>query len=225
MRDLIFYNEETNEINTKRIPVVFNDIQEANKTMITMDIKGKDYVQVNERIKAFRMVYPTGFIKTEMLKNNDGICVIKAAVGYYDKLEHELTDTIEEIILATGTAEEIEGSTFINKTSYIENCETSAIGRALGIAGFGIDTSVASAEEVQNAIANQKKKTGKTYMTDTSEDETYKLKLIDEIYDLIDETKTDETKVLKEYQVEEIEQMTKEQMESCKILLLKKKNK
>ena len=224
MRDLIFYNEENNEITTKKIPVVFNDIQEANKTMITMDIKGKDYIQVNERIKAFRMVYPTGFIKTEIIKNNDGICVIKAMVGYYDYIIQYDSggsgEIREEHILATGTAEEIEGSTFINKTSYIENCETSAIGRALGIAGFGIDTSVASAEEVQNALANQKKKTGKTYMTNTSEDETYKLKLIDEIYDLIEETK-----VLKEYQVEEIEQMTKEQMESCKILLLKKKNK
>lgn len=59
------------------------------------------------------------------------------------------------MVLGTGTAYEKEGSTFINKTSYIENCETSAVGRALGMAGFGIDTSIASAEEVQNAIANQ----------------------------------------------------------------------
>ena len=59
-------------------------------------------------------------------------------------------------VIATGTAYEKENSTFINKTSYIENCETSAVGRALGMAGFGIDTSVASAEEVANAIENQK---------------------------------------------------------------------
>ena len=49
-----------------------------------------------------------------------------------------------------------------NKTSYIENCETSAVGRALGMCGFGIDTSIASAEEVQNAMANQKTKETKT---------------------------------------------------------------
>ena len=60
-------------------------------------------------------------------------------------------------MLGTGTAYEKESSTFINKTSYIENCETSAVGRALGMAGFGIDTSVASAEEVKNAINNQTK--------------------------------------------------------------------
>jgi hypothetical protein len=46
----------------------------------------------------------------------------------------------------------------INKTSYIENCETSAWGRALGNLGYGIQTSIASAEEVEMAIAKQEKK-------------------------------------------------------------------
>ena len=64
---------------------------------------------------------------------------------------------VEGNVRATGYAYEKEGSTFINKTSYIENCETSAIGRALGIFGIGIDGSVASAEEVRNAKANQPK--------------------------------------------------------------------
>ena len=58
-------------------------------------------------------------------------------------------------LLGSGHAYEKEGSTFINRTSYIENCETSAVGRALGMCGFGIDTSIASSEEVQNAILNQ----------------------------------------------------------------------
>ena len=60
------------------------------------------------------------------------------------------------MIRATGHAEEYMGSSYINKTSFIENCETSAIGRALGLLGIGIDTSIASAEEVSNAISNQK---------------------------------------------------------------------
>ena len=60
--------------------------------------------------------------------------------------------------LGSGTAYEKEDSTFINTTSYIENCETSAVGRALGFAGFGIDVSIASAEEVGNAILNQEEK-------------------------------------------------------------------
>ncbi len=127
--------------------ITFEDIQKANETIKTTDIKGKDYAEVNQRIKAFRMVYPNGTIETEMLKNENGVCIFKAVVS------NEKGD-----IIATGTAYEKENSTFINKTSYIENCETSAVGRALGMAGFGIDTSVASYEEVQNAMANQDKK-------------------------------------------------------------------
>lgn len=128
------------------------DLAIANEQIRTTDIKGKDYAEVNQRIKAFRMVYPQGTIETEILQQDNirfldeetNVVVIKATVK-----------TEDGHILATGTAYEKENSTFINKTSYIENCETSAIGRALGIAGFGIDVSVASAEEVQNAIQNQ----------------------------------------------------------------------
>jgi hypothetical protein len=79
-----------------------------------------------------------------MLSNENGVCVFRATV---------CDENMQ--ILGTGTAYEKETSSFINKTSYIENCETSAVGRALGMCGFGIDTSIASAEEVQNAIKNQ----------------------------------------------------------------------
>ena len=130
--------------------IKFEDIKKANESIKTTDIKGKEYAEVNQRIKAFRMVYPTGHISTEMISNENGICIFKATVGYLD----ENCDG-KIAILGEGTAYEKEGSSFINKTSYIENCETSAVGRALGMAGFGIDTSVASAEEVQNAILQQ----------------------------------------------------------------------
>ena len=120
------------------------DLAIANETIKTTDIKGKDYAEVNQRIKAFRMVYPQGMIKTDIESLVDGVCVMRAEV-YTDN----------GVLLGTGTAYEKENSTFINKTSFIENCETSAVGRALGMAGFGIDVSVASAEEVQNAINNQ----------------------------------------------------------------------
>lgn len=120
------------------------DLAIANETIKTTDIKGREYAEVNQRIKAFRMIYPQGSIVTQMLSNENGVCVFKATVG-----------TDDGVILGTGTAYEKEDSSFINKTSYIENCETSAVGRALGMAGFGIDVSVASAEEVANAIANQ----------------------------------------------------------------------
>lgn len=128
--------------------ITFDDIQRANAQIRTTDIKGRAYAEVNQRIKAFRMLFPDGFIRTEIVSIEDGICVMRAHVGY------NLPEG-DPVIIGEGTAYEKETSSFINKTSYIENCETSAVGRALGMAGFGIDTSVASFEEVANAIANQ----------------------------------------------------------------------
>lgn len=126
--------------------MTYENIKKANEQLDTVLIKGKDYVQVNERVKAFRMVCAGGAITTEMVYHDAGRVIFKATV----------TDQ-EGKILATGYAEEKEGSTMINKTSYIENCETSAVGRALGFAGIGIDASMASAEEVATAIVNQSK--------------------------------------------------------------------
>lgn len=124
--------------------ITYQDIENVNKVLNTTDIKGKAYVEVNQRIKAFRMLYPQGDIQTNIIQLENGICIIKADI-FTDEGKH----------IGTGTAYEKENSTFINKTSYIENCETSAIGRALGMAGIGIDTSVASFEEVANAIQQQ----------------------------------------------------------------------
>lgn len=144
--------------------ITFEDIKKANETINTTNIKGKEYAEVNQRIKAFRMVYPEGTIETNMISNENGICIFKASVyaPIYQETSRMVIDNTphisiveDKILLGTGTAYEKENSTFINKTSYIENCETSAVGRALGMAGFGIDTSVASAEEVQNAIQQQ----------------------------------------------------------------------
>lgn len=126
----------------------WEQIVKANAAISTTAIKGKDYAEVNQRVKAFRMVYPTGLIKTEMLSNDNGVCVFKATVGY----DGENGRFVE---LATGTAFESQSASYINKTSYIENCETSAVGRALGFCGFGIDTSICSAEELTNALAQQ----------------------------------------------------------------------
>lgn len=122
------------------------EIQKANQALKSTDIKGKGYIEVNQRIKAFRQVYPTGTISTDIISLENGVVMMKATVLDEDGKT-----------LATGFAYEKESSSFINKTSFIENCETSAIGRALGFCGFGIDSSVASAEEVENAILNQGK--------------------------------------------------------------------
>lgn len=112
--------------------------------MKTISIKGKAYVEVNERVKFFLENFKDWSIETELLSNNDGIAIIKAII----KDE-------KGVVRATGHAYEKDGSTFINQTSYIENCETSAVGRALGFLGIGIDASIASADEVVNAMNNQ----------------------------------------------------------------------
>ena len=113
----------------------------------TINIHGKNYVEVNERIKYFRENYKGWSLISELIDLTENRCVIKASI----------TDQKDKVI-ATGIAYEVMGSSYINKTSFIENCETSAWGRALGNLGIGIDTSIASAFEVNNAIKQQETK-------------------------------------------------------------------
>ena len=111
--------------------------------MKSVDIKGKQYIMVNERIKEFRKQHPNGQILTQIMANADGQIMFQAKI------------IVDGVLVATGHAKEVEGSTFINKTSALENSETSAVGRALGMYGIGIDASIASAEEVGNAVKQQ----------------------------------------------------------------------
>jgi|TARA_R110001592_G_scaffold188507_2_gene433832 hypothetical protein len=112
----------------------------------TTNIKGKQYVEVNERIKYFRLAedYKGWSLSTEMINLDESSCVIRATICNADGM-----------VIATGFAQEDKSSSFINKTSYVENCETSAWGRALANLGIGIDTSIASSNEVVIAIAKQ----------------------------------------------------------------------
>lgn len=129
------------------------DLAIANSQIGTIGIERKDkegnivrneYAQVNERIKVFRMLFPNGSIATNIESLKDGVVVMSCEVRNEDGN-----------LLSKAYAYEKEDSSFINKTSFIENCCTSATGRALGYLGIGIDTSVASYEEVANAMANQ----------------------------------------------------------------------
>ena len=105
--------------------------------MKTVSIKGKSYVEVNERLKYFRKHFKGYCLISEIVELTDTRIVIKAKI-----LSPELLE------VANGIAYELAGSTFINKTSYIENCETSAWGRCLANFGIGLDNAVASADEV-----------------------------------------------------------------------------
>jgi len=118
----------------------------SNYKFKTTNIRGKQYVEVNERIKFFRQEeeYKNWTISTEFTALDSEMCVCKAVIA--DKNQR---------VVASGHAHEERSGSHINKTSYVENCETSAIGRALAMMGIGIDTSIASANEVTEAIAKQ----------------------------------------------------------------------
>jgi hypothetical protein len=122
-------------------------LKQINEKLEGIPVKGKNYVEVNTRVKAFRELCPEGMISTEIIEMADGVVTIKATIA-----------TEEGRIVSTGLAQEKESSSFINKTSYIENCETSAVGRALGFLGIGIDGSMCSADELATALNNQNKK-------------------------------------------------------------------
>ena len=120
------------------------------KELKSINIKGKQYVEVNERLRYFRENYKDWSLESGVIEKTENSITIKATIK-----------DNEGRVRATGLAEEIKGSTFINKTSYVENCETSAWGRALANLGIGIDVSVASFDEVANAITQQNTKTKK----------------------------------------------------------------
>lgn len=120
----------------------------------TINIKGKKYVEVNERLKYFRSNYPNHSLLSEITHIDSEMVVVRT----------QIIDP-EDRILASGHAHEEKSASFINKTSYVENCETSSWGRCLANFGIGIDESVASANEVDIAIKKQNIKSTTKKMT------------------------------------------------------------
>ena len=128
--------------------ISYEKISQANEKLKYTAIHGKNYAEVPQRVQAFRKVIPSGFILPEIISMTDDIVYMKATAGYY-------AEDGRQVVLAVGHAYERRDASNINKTSFIENCETSAVGRALGFIGIGSETSIASAEEVDNAIKTQ----------------------------------------------------------------------
>lgn len=121
----------------------YEELTMVNEELSSVKISGKPYVQVNDRVQGFRKLFPMGNIYTELVTYiPTDYCVFKCDI-YDDEGEH----------LATGYAQEtVEKNRNINRTSMLENCETSAVGRALGFLGIGSVDSIASADEVNKAI-------------------------------------------------------------------------
>lgn len=127
-------------------------LQAVNKRLNTTNIRGKDYAEVNQRILGFWELWPDGRIQTEWLELTESraVCYVRVFTGDDDRPS------------STGTAYEVKTSGGVNSTSYIENAETSAVGRALGMLGIGATNAIASAEEVQNAIYQQESRSGRS---------------------------------------------------------------
>ena len=112
---------------------------------VFIDIHGKKYETVASRVCRFRDDQPIGKIVTNLVSADEATVVFRAEIYIED-----------DILLASGHAEEERGSSMINKTSALENCETSAVGRALAFAKYDSNGSgIASADEVAQAIHKQ----------------------------------------------------------------------
>jgi hypothetical protein len=104
--------------------------------MKTINIKGKEYVMVSERVKEFHKQFPKGSIKTEIFSNDEKRVVVKAVV------ELEANRTF------TGYSQAEWGKGMMGGVA-LEVAETSAVGRALGFANIGLLDGIATAEEMR----------------------------------------------------------------------------
>jgi len=148
----------------------------ANKKIKSINLHGKEYAMVHDRVNAFRSEpnYNDLGIQTMLIHydNERGFCVIKAEVQ--DKTG---------FVVASGIADERRTTKGVNSTSFVENCETSAIGRALACLGIGTEDAYASSFEVENAIDQQKTQENQN----ASLQEKMEAKLEVNIGDIIDE--------------------------------------
>lgn len=191
----------------------FKDLERINENLKTIPVKGKQYVEVNQRVMAFRELYPEGSIYSDIVEIGNGVVTIKATVS-----------DANGRILATGMAYEKEGSSFINKTSYIENCETSAVGRALGFLGIGIDGSIASYEEVENAKVQQNaKKMTAEELGNLKDGDKVTAGAVDFIRNFARELNTEERSICDHYGLNRFEEMNVKQWKEAVSILEKKK--
>lgn len=126
------------------------DVEAVTKRLDKVNIRGKQYVTVDQRVRGYWSIvgYDEGRIETAIdfpgaVAGDFSFCTCKATVYFMGEP------------ITTGYACEREGASNINKTSFVENCETSAVGRALGFMGIGVVDGIASADELAHAISQQ----------------------------------------------------------------------
>jgi len=115
-----------------------------------VNISGKSYVLVSDRIIYFNENYPNGSITTEYVEQDERV-TFKATV---------IPDVEKPTRVFNAYSQAVWGVGMVNKTSALENAETSAIGRALGFMGIGVIESIASADEINKAKQTEKVQSG-----------------------------------------------------------------
>ena len=124
---------------------MMNEIQELNQTQGVPQRGGKKYTQVQDRVDVFRKYCEFNYgIETSMVVDDGKRIVFKAVIK-----------DLEGTIIGCGYAEEIRGQGYVNKTSAVENCETSSLGRALASLGL---SGGEYASSLEMDIAKKKKK-------------------------------------------------------------------
>lgn len=130
----------------------------SNKGIV--NIRGKQYQTVGRRVAMLRENHKEHSILTELVSNENGLVIMKATII-----------NSKNIIISTGYAEEDRSKGNINKTSALENAETSAVGRALAMFGLqGEEFDIPSAEEMINALAGQTPESPATPPSSVSKD-------------------------------------------------------
>ena len=117
-----------------------------------VSIKGKQYVLVSDRVLFFNETYKEGCISTELLSVPEAERVVVRATVFPEGISGRFF---------SGHSQAVIGEGMVNKTSALENAETSAVGRALAMMGIGVIESIASVDEM--------KKAGVTKATDEDE--------------------------------------------------------
>ena len=197
--------------------ITWDAIEQANSGMNLIPFERKDrdtgeikvtmYAPVNERVKAFRKTMPTGRITTQILQNDEKIIVVQAFVYGTDGE-----------LLATGHAFERKDGSYISKTSWLEVCETSAVGRALGFCGYGVDAAISSADELTGAQMEQQR---------IKEDEIRKMPIgitrAETLKQELENKGVSVEKILEKCRVAQLEDITEEQHREIIVWLNKKK--
>lgn len=185
-----------------------------------IEYDGKKYLKVSKRLEVIRR--HLGFnlsIQTKIEHMSDAFVLVKAIISIYKNNNWH--------IVATGYAEEKRNSSEINRTSAIENAETSAIGRSLACLGLLSDSEYASIDEIVFTLNNKDSNDKESNNKDKKSSSNNKISnaQIDYINKLIKNTGTILKGFLDHYKITEIQEMNEVQLnDAIQKLKIKEKN-